>query len=116
MSLFKCVCTTVCVFVSLCMSVCVQTRLQVERSCADPVELEEDLQQLKVTNMEQSRIAAEAAGTPLVHGLFFSYILISNIPTVGIFSSYTNSYLRCWGYKLQKEHITVIYVFLKELW
>ncbi|XP_074554694.1 pleckstrin homology domain-containing family A member 5-like isoform X2 [Halichoeres trimaculatus] len=37
-----------------------QTRVHVEGACADPVELEAALQQLKVSHMEQSRDAAEA--------------------------------------------------------
>ncbi|GAA6224928.1 pleckstrin homology domain-containing family A member 5-like [Lates japonicus] len=53
-----------------------QTRAQAEGACADPLELEAALQQLKVAHMEQSRTAAEAAGThreraltaPQVHG------------------------------------------------
>ncbi|XP_040885820.1 pleckstrin homology domain-containing family A member 5-like isoform X3 [Toxotes jaculatrix] len=40
-----------------------QTRAQAEGACADPVELEAALQQLKVAHVEQSRTAAEAAGT-----------------------------------------------------
>lgn len=46
------------------MRACVpmQTRLQAEGACADPVELEAALQQLKMTHMEQNRIATEAAG------------------------------------------------------
>ncbi|XP_044041861.1 pleckstrin homology domain-containing family A member 5-like isoform X5 [Siniperca chuatsi] len=40
-----------------------QSRVQAEGACADPVELEAALQQLKVAHMEQSRTAAEAAGT-----------------------------------------------------
>ncbi|XP_073336896.1 pleckstrin homology domain-containing family A member 5-like [Pagrus major] len=43
--------------------VTLQTRVQAEGACADPVELEAALQQLKVAHMEQSRLAAEAAGT-----------------------------------------------------
>ncbi|XP_022605392.1 pleckstrin homology domain-containing family A member 5-like isoform X1 [Seriola dumerili] len=42
--------------------VILQTRAQAEGACADPVELEAALQQLKVAHMEQSR-TAEAAGT-----------------------------------------------------
>lgn len=89
MCLYNCVC----VFIS----VHVQTQLQAEISRAYSVELEGELQQLKVTNMGQSRIAAEAAGTTVVHGLFLSDILISNTPTIGLFSSNTNSYLLYWG-------------------
>ncbi|XP_027128293.1 pleckstrin homology domain-containing family A member 5 isoform X3 [Larimichthys crocea] len=37
-----------------------QNRVQAEGACADPVELEAALQQLKVAHMEQSRMAAEA--------------------------------------------------------
>ncbi|XP_040007138.1 pleckstrin homology domain-containing family A member 5-like isoform X7 [Xiphias gladius] len=56
--------------------VIMQTRAQAEGACADPVELEAALQQLKVAHMEQSRTAAKAAGThteraltaPQVHG------------------------------------------------
>ncbi|XP_031725682.1 pleckstrin homology domain-containing family A member 5-like isoform X9 [Anarrhichthys ocellatus] len=40
-----------------------QSRVQAEGACADPVELEAALQQLKVAHMEQSRTAAEAGGT-----------------------------------------------------
>ncbi|XP_068573252.1 pleckstrin homology domain-containing family A member 5-like isoform X3 [Cebidichthys violaceus] len=40
-----------------------QSRVQTEGACADPVELEAALQQLKVAHMEQSRTAAEAGGT-----------------------------------------------------
>uniref|UniRef100_A0A8P4G7F4 PH domain-containing protein n=1 Tax=Dicentrarchus labrax TaxID=13489 RepID=A0A8P4G7F4_DICLA len=40
-----------------------QSRVQAEGACADPVELEAALQQLKVAHMEQSRMVAEAAGT-----------------------------------------------------
>lgn len=40
-----------------------QTRLQAEGACADPVELEAALQQLKMTHMEQNRIAVEATGS-----------------------------------------------------
>ncbi|XP_070785242.1 pleckstrin homology domain-containing family A member 5-like [Enoplosus armatus] len=43
--------------------VILQSRVQAEGACADPVELEAALQQLKVAHMEQSRTAAEAAGT-----------------------------------------------------
>ncbi|KAM9334916.1 pleckstrin homology domain-containing family A member 5-like [Symphorus nematophorus] len=43
--------------------VVMQSRVQAEGACADPVELEAALQQLKVVHMEQSRMAAEAAGT-----------------------------------------------------
>ncbi|CAK6977034.1 pleckstrin homology domain-containing family A member 5-like [Scomber scombrus] len=41
----------------------VQTRAHAEGACADPVELEAALQQLKVAHIEQSRSTAEAAGT-----------------------------------------------------
>ncbi|XP_068442057.1 pleckstrin homology domain-containing family A member 5-like isoform X3 [Clinocottus analis] len=41
----------------------IQQRVQAEGACADPVELEAALQQLKVAHMEQSRAAAESAGT-----------------------------------------------------
>nr|XP_020463972.1 pleckstrin homology domain-containing family A member 5 isoform X2 [Monopterus albus] len=43
--------------------VTLQTRAQAEGACADPVELEAALRQLKVAHMEQSRAAAEEAGT-----------------------------------------------------
>lgn len=43
--------------------VCDQTRAHAEGACADPVELEAALQQLKVAHIEQSRSTAEAAGT-----------------------------------------------------
>lgn len=40
-----------------------QNRAQAEGACADPVELEAALQQLKVAHMEQSRMVAEATRT-----------------------------------------------------
>ncbi|XP_078021432.1 pleckstrin homology domain-containing family A member 5-like isoform X1 [Epinephelus lanceolatus] len=40
-----------------------QSRIQAEGACADPVELEAALQQLRAAHMEQSRMAAEAAKT-----------------------------------------------------
>ncbi|XP_054481072.1 pleckstrin homology domain-containing family A member 5-like [Anoplopoma fimbria] len=40
-----------------------QCRVQAEGACADPVELEAALQQLKEAHMEQSRMAAESPGT-----------------------------------------------------
>uniref|UniRef100_A0A3B5AVV5 Pleckstrin homology domain-containing family A member 5-like n=1 Tax=Stegastes partitus TaxID=144197 RepID=A0A3B5AVV5_9TELE len=40
-----------------------QNRAQTEGACADPVELEAALQQLKAAHMEQSKMAAEAAET-----------------------------------------------------
>ncbi|KAF3859090.1 hypothetical protein F7725_021489, partial [Dissostichus mawsoni] len=40
---------------SVCVPVCVQGRGQMEGACADPVQLEAALQQLKVETMEQSR-------------------------------------------------------------
>ncbi|KAM7377821.1 hypothetical protein PAMA_012966 [Pampus argenteus] len=43
--------------------VILQTRAHAEGACADPVELEAALQQLKVAHIEQSRSAAVAAGT-----------------------------------------------------
>ncbi|XP_067438186.1 pleckstrin homology domain-containing family A member 5-like isoform X4 [Thunnus thynnus] len=43
--------------------VILQTRTHAEGACADPLELEAALQQLKVAHMEQSRSTAEAAGT-----------------------------------------------------
>lgn len=78
----------------------VQSRLQAEGACADPVELEAALQQLKVAHMEQSKMASEAAGTrtepaPQVHGIFllpffyipvmvtFTKLWIHPVPTVG---------------------------------
>ncbi|XP_042367718.1 pleckstrin homology domain-containing family A member 5-like [Plectropomus leopardus] len=42
-----------------------QSRIHAEGACADPVELEAALQQLKVSHMEQSRTAAEAAAKDL---------------------------------------------------
>ncbi|XP_028425953.1 pleckstrin homology domain-containing family A member 5 isoform X4 [Perca flavescens] len=41
-----------------------QSRLQAEGACADPVELEAALQQLKAAHMERSRTAAEAQPAP----------------------------------------------------
>eukprot|EP00064_Thunnus_orientalis_P010679 superscaffoldBa00001472_g10705 len=43
--------------------VILQTRTHAEGACADPLELEAALQQLKVAHMEQSRSTAEAVGT-----------------------------------------------------
>ncbi|XP_028276602.1 pleckstrin homology domain-containing family A member 5-like isoform X3 [Parambassis ranga] len=40
-----------------------QSRAQAEGACADPVELEAALQQLKVAHMEQSRVVTEATGS-----------------------------------------------------
>lgn len=119
-SLFKCVGTTV----LLC--VCVQSRLQAEGACADPVELEAALQQLKVAHMEQSKMAAEAAGTrtepaPQVHGIFllpFSYIPVmatftklwtspsSNCGNIIHFQSDTNTTFK-WKTE-SKEQISVL--------
>lgn len=59
----------------MCVYVCVQNRVQAEGACADPVELEAALQQLKVAHMEQSRMAAEA--TPQVHGIFLSSVIVT---------------------------------------
>lgn len=57
------------------MCVCDQTRAHAEGACADPVELEAALQQLKVAHIEQSRSAAgthteRAPTVPQVHGVF----------------------------------------------
>lgn len=64
------------------MRVCVQSRLQAEGACADPVELEAALQQLKVAHMEQSRTAAGTEAAPQVHGRFsFQWFCIVVIAT-----------------------------------
>ncbi len=57
----------------VCVCVCTQSRVQAEGACADPVELEAALQQLK----EKSRKAAEAAGTQTtqVQGIVVIYSL-----------------------------------------
>ncbi|XP_031144016.1 pleckstrin homology domain-containing family A member 5-like isoform X4 [Sander lucioperca] len=45
-------------------SIIQQSRLQAEGACADPVELEAALQQLKASHMERSRTAAQAQPAP----------------------------------------------------
>lgn len=67
-----------------------QTRAHAEGACADPVELEAALQQLKVAHIEQNKLTAEAAGThteraltaPQVHEGFIQIFYIIVIATL----------------------------------